>query len=139
MAIVKVGPIEGVEGNWFFDVSSNSDNQFLVPTRMNNILPSGVTVTAGGPVVVPQVASQDEDSRNAVREMVENLLDEATSSSNYHHIVSKDSGKIVHSGSKKEMLKRMRELNNKHGGGSHYLGYSHHKKVGDLFRSTETS
>jgi hypothetical protein len=77
LGVVKVGPIEGTDGNWYFDVSSNHDNQFLVTSRMNNILPGGVTVTSGGPVVTQQNASQNSDTaRNAIRKMVEQKLQE---------------------------------------------------------------
>jgi hypothetical protein len=66
-------------GNWYFDVSSNEENQFLNPNHMNNILPAEVTVTrmTGGPVPTTQTASQDE-TRNIIREMVEKKLKDTT-------------------------------------------------------------
>lgn len=71
---VRVSKIQGVQGNWFFDVSSHENNQFLDPTRLHNILPADVTVTASAPPT-PQTASQDE-VRNAIREMVEQRFNE---------------------------------------------------------------
>jgi hypothetical protein len=75
---IIVRPVQGTMGNWYFDVSSNEENQFLNPNHMNNILPAEVTVTrmTGGPVPTTQTASQDE-TRNIIREMVEKKLTEA--------------------------------------------------------------
>jgi hypothetical protein len=75
---IIVRPIQGTMGNWYFDVSSNEENQFLNPNHMNNILPAEVTVTrmTGGPVPTTQTASQDE-TRNVIRRMVEEKLKEA--------------------------------------------------------------
>jgi hypothetical protein len=77
---IIVRPIEGGMGNWYFDVSSNAENQFLNPNHMNNVLPAEVTVTrmTGGPVPTTQTASQDE-TRNIIREMVEKKLNELRS------------------------------------------------------------
>ena len=70
----KVSVMQGGQGNWFFDVTSHENNQFLDPSRLNGILPDGVTVTSGPSVTVgPQTASQDE-VRSAIREMVEKRL-----------------------------------------------------------------
>jgi hypothetical protein len=70
----KVSVIQGGQGNWFFDVTSHENNQFLDPGRLHGILPGGVAVTSGPPVTVgPQTASQDK-ARNAIQEMVEKLL-----------------------------------------------------------------
>ena len=76
---VKVSLIQGMEGSWFFDVSSNEENQFLDPGKLNNILPADVTVTANGPPVDQQNASQDDrdEIRSTIREMVESKLKES--------------------------------------------------------------
>jgi hypothetical protein len=76
---IIVRPVQGTMGNWYFDVSSNEENQFLNPNHMNNILPAEVTVTrmTGGPVPTTQTASQDE-TRNIIREMVEKKLKDTT-------------------------------------------------------------
>jgi hypothetical protein len=75
---IIVRPVQGTMGNWYFDVSSNEENQFLNPNHMNNILPAEVTVTriTGGPIPTTQTASQDE-TRNIIRRMVEKKLKEA--------------------------------------------------------------
>jgi hypothetical protein len=72
---IIIRPIEGVMGNWSFELSSNDDNQFLDPSRMNGIIPAEVTVTrsTGGPISTTQVASQDE-TRNIIREMIQEAL-----------------------------------------------------------------
>ena len=79
LGAVKVSLIQGTQGNWFFDVASNRENQFLDPTKLNNIIPDGVTVSTVGPDVVQTInASQDgsADARKAVLEMVEKRMSE---------------------------------------------------------------
>jgi len=65
-----------------------------------------------------------------LREEVE--LDEATLKSTHYATIHSSSRKIVAKGNKKEMLKKMKELNNKEKG-SHHLGVTHRGKVGDTF------
>jgi hypothetical protein len=59
-------------------------------------------------------------------------LDEAIPKSTMHAVVHSSSRKIVAKGNKKEMLKKMKELNNKEKE-SHHLGMTIKGKVGDTF------
>jgi len=66
-----------------------------------------------------------------VKEEVEQI-DEAIPKSTHYATLHSSSRKIVAKGNKKEMLKKIKELNNKEKG-SHHLGMTHRGKVGDTF------
>ena len=74
---VKVTPITGKEGEWSFDVSSLEANQFLTPSKLSNILVSGVSVSQLGAVATPQNASQDKSKviKDPIREKIRGLVE----------------------------------------------------------------
>jgi len=59
-------------------------------------------------------------------------IDEAIPKSTHYATLHSSSRKIVAKGNKKEMLKKIKELNNKEKG-SHHLGMTYRGKVGDTF------
>jgi hypothetical protein len=89
LAKIRVGRILGAPGNWYFDVGSESENQFLDPSRMNNILVGGVTVTksTAPPEGAPHLASQNEPNnviKEKVRKMVASKLGLVQEAGTYH-------------------------------------------------------
>jgi hypothetical protein len=75
---IVVHPVQGVMGNWYFEITSNEDNQFMDPTRMHGVIPAEVTVTkTTGAPKTGQTASQDE-VRKAILEMVEERMKAGT-------------------------------------------------------------
>jgi hypothetical protein len=92
LGAVKVSLIQGAQGNWFFDVFSNRENQFLDPAKLNNILPDGVTVSTVGPETSMQTASQNSNARDAVRQMLEHKLNGMVEHSHPLHAIADKHG-----------------------------------------------
>ena len=74
----------------------------------------------------------ENERRKAAMKTEEVELDEAFPKSTQYALVHSSSKKIVAKGNKKEMTKKVKELNAKEKG-SHYVGISYGSKVGDTF------
>jgi hypothetical protein len=81
---------------------------------------------------VVKATKKQFDNRKIPKMNEEVELDEAIPKSTHYATVHSSSKKIVAKGNKKDMLKKMKELNKKETG-SHHLGMTHRGKVGDTF------
>jgi hypothetical protein len=121
LAKIRVGRILGAPGNWYFDVGSESENQFLDPGRMNNILVGGVTVTksSASPEGAPHLASQIEPNnviREKVREMVAKKL--GLKEAGTYHVFDPSQNVVGKHYDKKDAIDQVRDL-----GPGHTVGY----------------
>jgi hypothetical protein len=119
---IRVGKVLGAPGAWYFDVGSDTANQFLDPSRMTNILVSGVTVSRSSvePEGAVHLASQSK-SNNVIKEKIRNMVDKKlglVKEAGTYHVFDPENNHLGRHFDKKAAMDHVREL-----GPGHTVGY----------------
>jgi len=74
---LKASPIQGAPGNWFFTLTSNQENQFLEPSKMNGKIYAGVNVTT---IANESKEKKSDEVKESPKSAIERMVQEALES-----------------------------------------------------------